>query len=62
MREAAKYVRPEPPYYSQQLYSEYLGPIVQEVITNKDAEPKPMLEEAAENFQKRFLDKIKVVR
>ena len=62
MREAAKYVRPEPPYYSQQLYSEYLGPIVQEVITNKDAEPKAMLEEAAENFQKRFLDKIKVVR
>lgn len=28
--EATKYIRTEPPFFSQQLYSEYLGPAVHE--------------------------------
>ena len=29
--EAAKYLRPEPPFFCQQLYSEYLESVLQEV-------------------------------
>lgn len=58
MAEALKYIRPEPPYYSQQLYSEALGPAVQSVLTNKNADPEKIMKQANEMFQKRFLDKI----
>jgi len=62
MRKAVKYVRPEPPYYSQQLYSEFLGPAVQEVLTNQDADPAKLLKSAARDFQRRFLDNVTVKR
>jgi len=58
MREAAKYIHPEPPYYCQQLYSEYLGPAVQKVLTDKNADPEKLLKDAAREFQHNFLDKI----
>jgi len=53
------HLKTEPPYYCQQLYKEVLGPSVQEVLTNKDSDPRAILEEHAENFQKQYLDKIK---
>jgi len=56
--EAAKYLRPEPPFFCQQLYSEYLGPVLQEVLTNKKAKAAELLRIAAEGFQKRFLDSL----
>jgi ABC-type glycerol-3-phosphate transport system substrate-binding protein len=55
-KEAAKYMRPEPPFFCQQLYSEYLGPAVQATLTEKDADPKTLLARAARGFQERFLD------
>jgi len=60
MQEAAKYVRPEPPYYCQQLYHEFLGPSVQAVLTDRNADPEILLKKAAADFQKRYLDKIEV--
>ena len=60
MREAAKYVHPEPPYYSQQLYSEFLGPSVQAVLTDKGADPPQLLKDAVKSFQRRYLDKIRI--
>ena len=59
MREAAKYVHPEPPYYCQQLYSEYLGPAVQKVLTDKNADPEKLLKDADAEFQRRFLETLK---
>jgi len=58
MEEAVKYVRAEPPFYSNQLYHEILSPIVQEVLTNADANPKALLDKGAARFQERFLDKV----
>lgn len=55
--EAAKYIRPEPPFFCQQLYSEYLGPAVQAVLTQKTANPTQLLTKAARGFQERFLVK-----
>jgi multiple sugar transport system substrate-binding protein len=57
--EASKYVKAEPPFYCQQLYSEALSPAVQAVLTNKNAEPKKLLDDAVKTFQTRFLDTIK---
>ncbi len=57
--EAAKYMRTEPPFFCQQLYSEYLGPAVQAVLTEKDSDPKILLAKAARGFQERFLNGIK---
>ncbi len=54
-KEAAKYMRPEPPFFCQQLYSEYLGPAVQAVLTEKNADPQALLANAARGFQERFL-------
>lgn len=59
MQEAVKYVHTEPPFYSQQLYGEALGAVIQAVLTNKDADPAALLKEKNEMFQKRFLDKVK---
>jgi multiple sugar transport system substrate-binding protein len=58
MDEAAKYIHIEPPLYSQQLYSEFLSPAIQTVLTDKDADPAKLLKESAEKFQQRFLDKV----
>ena len=54
----AKYARSEPPYYTQQLYSEVLLPAVQNVLTDKNADSLEILNKGAEMFQKRFLDKM----
>jgi multiple sugar transport system substrate-binding protein len=59
MRDASKYLHPEPPYFSQQLYHEFLSPAVQAVLTDKNADPATLLHNAARDFQKRFLDQIK---
>ncbi len=58
MAEALKYIHPEPPFYSQQLYGEALGPSIQAVLTNKNSDPAKLLKDANTMFQKRFLDKI----
>jgi alkanesulfonate monooxygenase SsuD/methylene tetrahydromethanopterin reductase-like flavin-dependent oxidoreductase (luciferase family) len=57
-KEAAKYMRPEPPFFCQQLYSEYLGPAVQAVLTKRDADPQALLAKAARGFQERFLNQM----
>ncbi|MCX7919787.1 MAG: sugar ABC transporter substrate-binding protein [bacterium] len=57
--EANKYVKAEPPFFCQQLYSEALSPAVQSVLSNKNADPKKLLDTAATQFQTRFLDTIK---
>ena len=57
-QEAAKYMRPEPPFFCQQLYSEYLGPAVQAVLTQKNANPVALLTTAARGFQERFLNQV----
>lgn len=57
--EAAKYIRPEPPFFSQQLYSEYLGPAVEAVLTDMRANPTKLLAKAAKSFQERFLSQVK---
>lgn len=53
--EAAKYMRPEPPMFCQQLYSEYLGPAVEAVLTRKNADPAQLMKKAAREFETRFL-------
>ncbi|GAB4314408.1 MAG: extracellular solute-binding protein [Candidatus Sumerlaeia bacterium] len=58
MNEAAKYVRVEPPHYCQALYSEFLSPAVQQVLTNKNADPAAILKEKNAQFQKQYLDKV----
>ena len=58
VQEAAKYIRPEPPFFSQQLYSEYLGPVVEEVLTKKNTNPAKLLADAAKSFQERFLSQV----
>lgn len=57
-REVSKYLKLEPPYYCQQLYSQCLSPAVQEVLSDKGAEPEKILRRYAQYFQTRFLDKI----
>lgn len=57
-REAAKYMRPEPPFFSQQLYSEYLGSALQNVLTNKNADCKQLLVNAVRGFTERFLNQV----
>jgi len=59
MQEASEYIRPEPPYYCQQLYSEFTGPAVQKVLTDQDADPEELLKRAASDFQERFLNKVR---
>ncbi|MFB3896128.1 MAG: sugar ABC transporter substrate-binding protein [bacterium] len=60
--EASKYVKAEPPFYCQQLYSEALSPAVQAVLTDKNADPKKLLDEKVTMFQTRFLDTIKPLK
>ena len=58
MRRAAEVVHLEPPYRCQTLYSQYLGPCVQEVLVNRNADPAKLLKAAAVRFQERELDPI----
>lgn len=56
MREAASYVRLEPPVRAQALYNQYLSPAIQEVLVRRDANPQEILRAAARRFQIRELD------
>lgn len=55
---AYKGLKPEEPISCQDLYGE-LDNCLQVVITNKDADPKALLEKASKDFQTKFLDKAK---
>lgn len=48
-------LKPEEPMNCQELYTA-LDACIQEVITNRDADPAALIKQAAENFQKDFLD------
>jgi ABC-type glycerol-3-phosphate transport system substrate-binding protein len=56
-QEAVKYMRTEPPMFCQQLYSEYLGPAVESVLTERTADPARLMKKAAQDFETRFLNK-----
>jgi multiple sugar transport system substrate-binding protein len=56
MQQAAQVVRLEPPYRCQAMYSLYLGPAIQEVLIDKNADPAELLKTASEKFQIRELD------
>lgn len=49
-------IRPEEPLECQQLYKT-LDNVIQAVLTDKNADPKALLDKAVEEFQKDFLDK-----
>lgn len=55
---AFKNVRVEEPYNTQELYGE-LDNCLQQVITNKNADPQKVLDKASQDFQTKYLDKIK---
>jgi ABC-type glycerol-3-phosphate transport system substrate-binding protein len=52
---AAKYAHIEPPIAPQDLYA-LLDTVLWEVLTNEDADPESLLREAAQTFQKEYLD------
>ncbi len=58
-QEASKYIKPEPPFFAQQLYNEYLSPVVQSVLTKKKTNPRQLLQKAAKSFEGRFLSQVK---
>jgi ABC-type glycerol-3-phosphate transport system substrate-binding protein len=60
MNEAVKHIRPEPPFYAQALYSQYLSPAVQKVLTDENADPEKIMKQGAKDFQMKFLDRIKI--
>lgn len=52
---AGEGIRPEPPVNAQELYAA-IDAVLQEVLTNKDADCQALLSEAAANFQRDYLD------
>ncbi|MFC3803067.1 ABC transporter substrate-binding protein [Cohnella sp. GCM10012308] len=50
-------LRPEPPVNAQELYKT-LDVVIQAVLTKKDADPKALLDKAAAEFQRDYLDKV----
>ncbi|MDI6619582.1 MAG: sugar ABC transporter substrate-binding protein [Clostridiales bacterium] len=50
-------IKPEPSYNCQELYKR-LDSVVQAVLTNKNSDPKDLLNKAAADFQRDYLDKI----
>ena len=50
-------LRPEEPVCAQELYG-ILDNCIQEVLTNKDADPKALLEKANSDFQQNYLDNL----
>lgn len=59
MQQAAEAARFEPPMESQVLYRDYLGPAIQEVLVDPDADPASLLQNASRRFQQRVLEPIK---
>lgn len=51
-------IRPEEPVNCQELYKALDG-VIQAVLTDKNADPKALLDKAVESFQKDYLDKVK---
>ena len=54
------YLKLEPPFYTQQLYSEILSPAIQSVLSDKNADPTQILKEGVKTFQKNFLNKVEI--
>jgi len=54
---ASENIKAEPPVNAQELYK-LLDSAIQEVFTNKDADPQALLTKAAADFQKDYLDKV----
>ena len=54
------YLKLEPPFYTQQLYSEILSPAIQSVLSDKNADPTQILKEGVGTFQTNFLDKVEI--
>ncbi|MBD1382277.1 ABC transporter substrate-binding protein [Metabacillus arenae] len=52
--------KPEVPVNAQELYK-VLDGVIQEVLTNKNADPKKLLDKAAADFQRDYLDKAEVL-
>ena len=50
-------LRPEPPIETQQLYAA-IDPAVQSVLTDEGADPKELLDQAAQQFQTQVLDRL----
>lgn len=51
-------IKPEVPMNAQELYKQ-LDAVIQAVLTDKNADPKSLLDKAAADFQKDYLDKAK---
>lgn len=51
-------LRAEPPYFCQQLYSQALSPVIQEVLSNPNADAARLLQDSARQFQKSYLDRL----
>ncbi|WP_125659508.1 ABC transporter substrate-binding protein [Paenibacillus baekrokdamisoli] len=57
MTNGSKGLRPEVPVNAQELYKT-LDTVIQSVLTSKNADPKALLDKAAAEFQKDYLDKV----
>lgn len=57
MTNGSKGLRPEVPVNAQELYKT-LDVVIQAVLTNKNADPQALLDKAAADFQKDYLDKV----
>lgn len=58
MENGSKGMKPEEPMNAQELYKT-LDSVIQAVLTDKNADPQKLLDDAAAGFQKDYLDKIK---
>jgi ABC-type glycerol-3-phosphate transport system substrate-binding protein len=58
MQNGSKNMKPEEPINAQELYKA-LDLVIQSVLTDKNADPKTLLDKAAADFQKTYLDKAK---
>ncbi len=55
---ASKNIRPEEPINCQELYAT-LDAVIQSVLTDKNADPQKLLDEAVATFQREYLDNVK---
>lgn len=55
-KNSLKYMKAEPPIDTQQMYAT-LDKVVQQVLSDKNTNPKATLDQAVKNFQKDYLDK-----
>ncbi len=57
MKNGSNGLRPEPPVNAQELYKA-LDVVIQAVLTNEKADPQKLLDQAAAEFQRDYLDKV----